>query len=221
MLTVSLVEDDDGYRELLCSYISRGHELRLGSAYATGEEALRRFPCEKPDVALVDIQLPGLDGIECVRGLRQIVPPLATHFIIVTGSEDPHLIFDSLRAGAHGYLLKDKTSSESLVAAIKDVAAGGGPMTSAVARKVIVSFENRHARQPDLSKREMEVLQCIVRGLLYKQISDELGISMSTVRTHLLSIYNKLHVHSRTEAAVQFLRQQENGTHSGDSAAKL
>lgn len=207
MLTVSLVEDDDIYRELLSNYISASHELRLASAYATGEEALRRFPCEKPDVALVDIKLPGMDGIECVRRLRQIVPALSTHFIILSGHEDTDLISDSLRAGAYGYLLKDKTTSENLLAAIKEAATGGVPMTPAVHRKVIASFENHHAALTDLSKREIEVLQCLTRGLLYKEISGELAISMSTVRTHLLSLYNKLHVHSRTEAAVQFMRQ--------------
>src|SRR6266498_2582876 len=122
MLNVSLVEDDDNYRELLSNYINGSHELRLTSAYATGEEALRGFPRERPDVALVDIKLPRMDGIECIRCLRQIVPALSTHFIVLTGNEDPDLIFDSLRAGAQGYLLKDKTSSESLLAAIKEVA---------------------------------------------------------------------------------------------------
>ena len=217
MLTVAIVEDDDNYRELLSGYLSSNHELRLGSAYATSEEALRRFPREKPDVALVDITLPGLNGIECIRCLRQIVPPLSTHFIILTGNEDPDLIFDSLKAGARGYLLKDKTSSENLFAAIKDVAAGGGPMTLTVARTVIASFENHIAQLIHLSKREKEVLQFLARGLLYKEISDELGISMSTVRTHLLSIYNKLHVHSRTDAVVRFL-QQEQGTASANSS---
>src|SRR6266498_4573066 len=119
MLTVAIVEDDDRDRELLSRHIRRAQGLRLVSAYATGEEALNRFPREKPRVALVDIKLPGMDGIECIRRLRQIVTALSTHFIILTGHEDCHLIFESLKVGAQGYLWKDKTVRKDLLAAIK------------------------------------------------------------------------------------------------------
>ena len=204
MLTISLVEDDDDYRELLRRSISSTKELRLVSAYATGEEALKRLPREKPTVALVDIKLPAMDGIECVRRLRLVDPPLATHFMMLTGHEDNNLIFDSLRAGAHGYLLKDQTTANKLVTAIKEVAAGGAPITPIIARKIIAHFEGHSAPVSSLSNREHDVLRRLADGLMYKEIAIDLLISMNTVRKHVGAIYDKLHVRSRTAAALQF-----------------
>ena len=206
MTTVSVAEDDENDRELLSRSIRSFKHIRLLSAYATAEEALTQLPHEQPDVALVDIKFPGLDGIECVRRLRAIRPALPTQFLMLTGYEDDNLIFDALHAGADGYLLKGRTSNKQLLAAIKEVFHGGGPMTPGVARKVIGSFQHEDGSLTGLSKREQEVLRCLARGLMYKEIASELSISPNTVCTHLESIYRKLHVHSRLDAAAYLAR---------------
>ena len=200
MLTVSLVEDDDRDRELFSSYISGAKGQRLVSVYATAEEAVRRFPSEKPDVAFLDIKFPGMDGIECIRRLRQIVPMLSTHFIILTGHEDSKLIFDSLRAGAHGFLLKDKTVRKSLLSAIEEVTAGGGPMSPCVARQVITYFEGEAKPTDSLTDIECAVMRDLAGGLSYKEIAAKLSISLNTVRKRIRAIYDKLRVHSRKDA---------------------
>ena len=207
MLTVSLVEDDDTYRELMCRYISGTHGLRLASAYATAEEALQRFSREKPDVALVDIKLPGMNGIECVRRLRQIVPALSTHFIILTAHEDSNLIFDSLRAGAHGFLLKENTVRKNLLASIKEVVVGGCLFTLGLARKVIAHFEGQPKPTIRLTEKEWNVLRDLAEGLSYKEIAGKLSISLDTVRKRIRAIYDKLHVHSRMNA-IKFVQDQ-------------
>ena len=211
MLTVSLVEDDEVYRDLLSHYICSTEELRLASAYATAEEAIRRFPREKPNVVAVDIKLPGMDGIECIRCLRQIVPPLSTHFIILTGNEDRDVIFDSLRAGAHGYLLKEKLSRKNFLAAIKDVAAGGAPMTPAVARKVISYFKAPLSPTVPLTGKEHDVLCGLSEGLMYKEIAGRLSIPLNTVRKRVGSIYVKLHVNCRKNA-VRFVQNRSSSS---------
>lgn len=212
MLTVSLIEDDGVYRELLSHYICSTGDLRLASAYATAEEALRCFPREKPDVALVDVKLPGMDGIECIRWLRQMVPALPTHFIILTGNEDNSLIFDALRSGAHGFLVKDKLSRENLLAAIKDVAAGGAPMTPVVARKVTSYFEAPLSPTVPLTDKEHNVLCGLSEGLMYKEIAGKLSIPLNTVRKRVGSIYVKLHVNCRKNA-VRFVQDRSSSGH--------
>ena len=207
MLTVSLVEDDEDYRELLSRSIRSFKHIRLLSAYTTAEAALTQLPHEQPDVALVGVKLPGLDGIECVRRLRAIRPELPTQFLVLTGYEVDHLIFDALKAGAQGYLWKGRTSSRQLLTAIKDVFGGGAPMTPGVARKVVASFARHPAPLTGLSKREGEVLRRLAEDLTYKEIADQLSISMSTLRSHVVSIYHKLHVHSRIGAS-QYLQGQ-------------
>ncbi len=200
MWTVSLVEDDDDYRELLRRVFRSSKQFRLISAYATGEEALRRLPKEKPAVALVDIKLPRMDGIECVHRLRAIVPTLATQFIMLTGHEDNNLIFESLKAGARGYLLKGNTTGKKLCAAIKELIGGGAPMTSSIARKVIAYFEDQPRPKASLSIKEQDLLQHLAHGLLYKEIADELSVSLDTVRKRVGAVYLKLDVHSRSDA---------------------
>ncbi len=170
------------------------------SVYATAEEAVRRFPSEKPDVAFLDIKFPGMDGIECIRRLRQIVPMLSTHFIILTGHEDSNLILDSLRAGAHGFLLKDKTVRKSLLSAIEEVTAGGGPMSPGVARQVMTYFAGEAKPTNPLTDKECAVLRDLREGLSYKEIAGKLSISLDTVRKRIRTIYDKLHVHSRKDA---------------------
>ena len=177
-------------------------------AYATGEEAVIGIPQERPQVAVVDINLPGISGIECVAQLKRLLPEL--HVLMLTTYEESDLIFNSLRAGANGYLLKNMPADE-LIQAVKQVQAGGAPMSMQIARKVVAHFHHGKAapgEMSQLSNRENEILRLLAKGCLYKEIADQLGISMSTVRTHIHSVYEKLHVGSRTEAVVKFLGQE-------------
>jgi DNA-binding NarL/FixJ family response regulator len=205
-ISVSLVEDDRDTRESLAALLSGATTLRCISSYATGEKALAGMPAEKPDVALVDINLPGMSGIECVAKLKAKLPHL--HVLMLTTYEESDLIFDSLRAGANGYLLKSMPPDE-IIAALAEVHAGGAPMSMQIARKVVQHFHQARATDVEvetLSPREFEVLALLAKGRLYKEIADQLGIGLGTVRTYQRRIYEKLHVQSRTEAAVKFLR---------------
>jgi DNA-binding NarL/FixJ family response regulator len=204
-ISVSIVEDNRGTRESLKELLGRAQGLRCLGAHASGEEALRMIPEEKPDVVLMDINLPGMRGIECVARLKARAPK--TQVLMLTTYDESDLIFESLRAGAHGYLLKNTTPAE-LVQAVEQVHAGGAPMSMYIARKVVNHFQQ--IRQPSsemakLTKREHEILALLAKGYLYKEIADQLGISISTVRAHLHTVYEKLHVQSRTEAVVKFL----------------
>ncbi len=206
-ITVSIVEDNRGTRESLAELCNETPSLRCAGAYATGEAAVRQMAADKPDVALVDINLPGMSGIECVAKLKAQLPSL--QILILTTYTETDLIFNSLRAGASGYLLKNRPVAE-LIQAVEQVHAGGAPMTMQIARKLVEHFHQ--ARQPasgleELTKREQEILALLSKGFLYKEISDRLGIGVTTVRTHLKHIYEKLHVQSRTEAAVKFLNE--------------
>lgn len=172
--------------------------------YPTAEEALRNVMTEKPDVALVDVNLPGASGIECVARLKELCPSVLC--LILTMYEDAPVIFDALKAGACGYLLK-RTPPEEIAAAIVQAQAGGSPMSPQIARQV-VNYFHRSPRADGLSvltAREREVLELLATGSLYKEIAARLGMSFDTVRTHLRNIYEKLHVHSRTEAVVKYL----------------
>jgi len=204
-VTVSIVEDKPGTRESLVRLFSRTPDIVCLRAYETGEEAVRGIPAERPQVAVVDINLPGMSGIACVVQLKRLHPALQV--LMLTTYEESDLIFESLRAGANGYLLKNMPAEE-LVEAVKQVHAGGAPMSMQIARKVVAHFHQSKPALGDmgqLSKRENEILRVLAKGCLYKEIADQLGISMSTVRTHIHSVYEKLHVQSRTEAVVKFL----------------
>jgi DNA-binding NarL/FixJ family response regulator len=206
-ITVSIVEDDRDTRESLAALLSGVATLRCLNTYATGEKALRGIPIDKPDVALVDINLPGMSGIECVAKLKALLPSL--HVLMLTMYEESDLIFDSLRAGANGYLLKNMPPDE-LLHAFEQVQAGGAPMSMQIARKVVRYFQAQRS-EPEvekLSPREYEVLALLAKGCLYKEIADRLGITLGTVRTYQRRIYEKLHVQSRTEATVKFLRRE-------------
>ena len=206
-ISVSIVEDEPKTRESLLRLLSRATHLRCISNYATGEEALRGILAEKPDVALVDINLPGMSGIECVAKLKLKMPGLRV--LMLTTYEDSDRIFDSLRAGASGYLLK-KAGYNGLIQAIDEVHAGGAPMTAQVARQVVEHFHRIQKPASDVEKltaREQEILALLVKGFLYKEISERLNISMSTVSMHLQHIYEKLHVQSRAEATAKFFGQ--------------
>src|SRR5271170_456313 len=200
---ISIVEDDHGTREQLAALLSQTPSFHCVSAYATGEEALQKIPAMKPDIALVDINLPGMNGIKCVAGLKAQLPGLSV--LMLTRHDDSDLVFDALRAGASGYLLKKMISAE-LIPAIEQVQAGGAPMSMQIARKVVGYF-NQGKTSPDvekLSKREQEVLALLAKGYLCKEIGELLGIGIETVRMNLKHIYHKLHVHSRTEAAAKY-----------------
>lgn len=204
-ITVSIVEDDRETRESLVELLNGAPGLRCLSSYPTGEEALEGIPAARPDVAMVDINLPGISGIECVSKLKAQLPQLRV--LMITTYEEADLIFRSLRAGASGYLLK-KTPQAKLIEAIEEVQAGGAPMSMQIARKVVQYFHQIPPSVSDvdkLTKREQEILALLAKGRRYKEIVDDLGISLSTVRTHLAHIYEKLHVQSRTEATVKFL----------------
>jgi len=206
-ITVSIVEDIRGTRENLVTLLNGEAGLRCLKAYASGEEAVRDIPANKPDVALVDIKLPGMSGIECVAKLKTLVPEL--RLLMLTTYEEHDLIFNSLRAGASGYLLKQMLHGE-LVQAIEQVHAGGAPMSMQIARKVVNYFNQFQppvagAGVEMLTRREHEILELLAKGYYYKEISSQLGISMNTVRTHLKHIYEKLHVQSRKDATLKFL----------------
>jgi DNA-binding NarL/FixJ family response regulator len=203
--TVSLVEDNRGTRENLVELLNRAPNLRCLNAYSTGEAALAGIPAESPDVALVDINLPGMNGIDLVTKLKLASPKLLV--LILTSYEESRLIFDALRAGASGYLLK-KTVPTELVPAIDLVHNGGAPMSVQIARQVVEYFHQiaKPASEVEkLTKREQEVLELLSKGFLYKEIGDQLGISLPTVKSHLKQIYEKMHVQTRTEATVKFL----------------
>lgn len=206
-ITVSIVEDDARVRESLVGLISRAPGFACLSQYSTGEEALAEIPKNKPDVVLMDINLPGMSGIDCVRRLKSAEPSL--QIVMLTVYENTEAIFKALANGASGYLLK-ATAPEELLIAIQDVHRGGSPMTSHIARKVVQSFQQapQSAKATDnLSPREQEVLELLAKGFLYKEIADQLHISFETVHTYIRRIYEKLQVRSRTEAVAKYLRQ--------------
>jgi DNA-binding NarL/FixJ family response regulator len=203
-ISVVLVEDDQKTRKSLAELLGRKSRVRCAGIYPDGEAAVREIPILKPEVALVDINLPGMSGIECVERLKKLLPELQV--LMLTKYEESDLIFSSLRAGASGYLLKKMLTVE-LISAIEEVYAGGAPMTMQIARKVVEHFKRIKSPAADLDKltpREHEVLTLLAKGFLYKEISDQLGISLNTFRSYQRAIYEKLHVHSRTEATVKY-----------------
>ena len=205
-IKVSIVEDNDQLRGTLARVIDRAEGFQCLGQHASAELALESIPKEKPDVVLMDINLPGMNGVECVRKLKQLLPQ--THVVMLTVYEDTENIFNALAAGAMGYMLK-RTPRDELLGAIREVIRGGSPMTTHIARKVVQSFQRAPAStQPteDLSPREKEVLDCLAQGFLYKEIADKLGISYETVHTYIRRIYEKLQVRTRTEAVAKFLR---------------
>ena len=206
-ITIAIVEDEPQTRECLLSLLNRSTQVKCVGSYATGEEALRGIPAAKPEVVLVDINLPGMSGIDCVARLTLKMPDLRV--VMLTTYEDGDRIFESLRAGASGYLLK-KAGYAKLIQAINDVHAGGAPMTAQVARHVVRHFHRISKPSSDVEKltaREQELLALLAKGYSYKEIADRLAISMGTVITHVTHIYRKLHVQSRTAAAAKFFGQ--------------
>jgi DNA-binding NarL/FixJ family response regulator len=202
-ISVSIVEDDESLRAIYADWIGSAEGFRLVSEYDNGQTALEAIPADKPDVVLTDINLPGLNGVECVRALKLKLPKV--QFVMITVYEDSNRIFKALEAGATGYLIK-QTPRDQLLASLREVHQGGSPMSSGIARKVVQCFRksppvSEQNELSQLSKREEEVLNLLAQGYLCKEISAELGISDNTVDTYRRRIYEKLHVHSRAQAA--------------------
>ena len=204
MIEVGIVEDNKTLREGFETLLNRTPGFKCVCACATVAEALKKIPRAAPNVVLMDIQLPDATGVECTAKIKEMMPKL--QIIIVTVYEDSDRIFQALRAGACGYLLK-RTRPEKIIAAIQEAHEGGVPMTPEIARKVIGQFRQQAATASeveDLTDREREVLAMVMRGHGNKEIADQLGVTVAAVKWHLQHIYEKLHVHSRTEAALKF-----------------
>ena len=205
-ISIAIVEDDSAVRASLADILECAPGCHCVGECGSAKEALQKLPPLKPDVILMDINLPDMSGVECVRQLSQLIP--AARILMLTVQEDPDSIFNSLAAGASGYLLKPLRAAE-LVAAVKDVFGGGAPMTSTIARKVVRSFkqaESSRVQTEGLSPRERGVLDALSKGCSYKETAELLGISYSTVHTHIERIYQKLHVQSRGQAVAKYLK---------------
>ena len=207
MISVSIVDDEKKLRQSIATFVNGSPGFRCVSAYSSAEAALKGLPSDKPDVVLMDINLGGMNGIECVERLKAKVP--AMQILMLTVYEDTDQIFKALAAGASGYMLKRLTPVK-LLEAIREVHEGGAPMSGPIARKVVASFQGAlrtDDKQALLSSREQMVLDCLAKGLTYKQTADRLSISIPTIRSYLRRICKKLHVQSRTEAVAKFLSQ--------------
>jgi DNA-binding NarL/FixJ family response regulator len=205
-IKVAIVEDDEGIRTSLATLIRRAPAFRLAGDYANAEAALKEIPRHPPDVVLMDINLPGMNGVECVRHLKTGLP--AVQFLMLTVYEDSDSLFNSFKAGASGYLLK-RTASARLLEAIRDVHDGGSPMTPQLARRMVQFFSKPAGDTSNVSgltPGEREFLDQLANGYAYKEIADRMNISIDTVRSYVRTVYEKLHVHSRTEAVVKYLR---------------
>jgi len=216
MITVIVVEDDPRLRTAFAEMIDQSEDCRCVGAFGSAEEAVEKAPALNPRVAVMDINLPGMDGIACVGLLAPKLPDL--QIVMLTGYQDTDSLFRALAAGAHGYLVKPARASE-LLAAIRDLHEGGAPMTSALARKVVEAFRTQPAPEPqpaptttrmpeasdELAPREREVLDLLAQGFSYKEIADKLNISFGTVHTYVLRIYKKLHVRSKNAAVARWL----------------
>ena len=210
-ISISIVEDNDKLRGTLAKVIGRAEGFRFATDYASAEDALADLPKVKPDVVLMDINLPGMNGVECVRKLKALLPQ--TQVMMLTVYEDTENIFNALAAGANGYMLK-RTPIKELIEAIREMQRGGSPMTTHIARLVVQSFQKPAApaaasggELSELSEREQQVLDLLAQGLIYKEIAEKLNIGYETVHTYIRRIYEKLQVRTRTEAVAKFLQR--------------
>ena len=206
-IKVAIVDDDEGIRSSLSALLKRASGYKLVGEYANAETALKEIPAAQPDVVLMDINLPGVNGVECVRHLKSRLPDV--QFLMLTVYEDNDSLFNSLQAGASGYLLK-RTASSRLLEAIRDVHDGGSPMTPQLARRVVQYFSkptDGDSAVARLTAGEKDFLDQLAKGYAYKEIADRMKISIDTVRSYVRTVYEKLHVHSRTEAVVKYLRR--------------
>ena len=210
-IQVALVEDDAGVRANLAAMLNGSPGFACQAAYPNAAAALKAIPNNRPDVVLMDINLPGMPGTECVRHLKNVAPDLPV--LMLTVYDDSEQVFKSLMAGATGYLLK-RTPKDKLLEAIREIDSGGAPMSRQIARRVVQFFRdlkdapalpNRAPEVKTLTEREEQVLELLAKGFAYKEIASQMNISFETVRTHVRSLYDKLHVHSRTEATLKYL----------------
>jgi DNA-binding NarL/FixJ family response regulator len=201
MITVSIVEDLQEIRNGIAKYINLEKDLAIVELYENGEQAIYGIESKPPDIVIMDINLPGINGIDCIKRLKANCTQ--TQFMIFTIYENDDKVFDALNAGASGYILK-KTEPAKIVEAIQELHNGGSPMSSSIARKLVSIFQKSNQTISNeasvLTKREIEILELLSKGLLYKEIADKTGISFGTVRQHIFHIYEKLHVHNKTEA---------------------
>lgn len=207
LINVGIVEDSNKIREGLAAIIDGSEGFRCKAIFTTAEEAIKKLPLENPDVVLMDVNLPGMSGIECVIKLKEILPEV--QIMMLTVYEDNETIFKSLIAGATGYILK-RTPPAELLDAIRELHTGGSPMSDQIARKVVQAFQQmgKSSKETEnLSDRESEILCYLSKGYHDKEIADKLFLSVKTVRTHLRNIYKKLHVRSRTEAVLKYLQK--------------
>ena len=210
MINISIVDDEKELCQSIATFVNGAPGFRCVSMYHSGEAALEHIPVDRPDVVLMDIHMNGMSGIECVKRLKTMMPQM--QIMMLTVYEDTEQIFQALSAGASGYMLKRLTPNK-LLEAINDVHGGGSPMSGPIARKVVASFQRnkpKEGEQTHFTSREQMVLDCLANGLTYKQTSDQLNISIPTIRSYLRRIYEKLHVQSRTEAVAKYMRHQEN-----------
>ena len=199
-IDVAIVEDLEEIRDALRSYISIDKEMELTGCFANAEDAVKQLPGLQPHLVVMDINLPGMSGIECIRQVKPHCP--SCQFMMFTVYEDDEKVFEALKAGASGYMLK-KHGSQKIIEALKELYSGGSPMSADIARKVVSVFHpNDKQSDPayNLTKREIDILQLLAKGMLYKEIALQLGISANTVKQHIHNIYEKLHVQNRTEA---------------------
>jgi len=208
VISIAIVEDVRGTRENLMELLKRSPGLNCVGAFASGEEALKQLPALAPDVVLMDINLPGISGVQCTAQLKPLWPQM--QILMLTSYENSDLIFESLRSGASGYLMKN-TDPDEIIHAIEQVHAGGSPMSMQIARKVVSHFQEIKKPSSEfeqLTPREKEILSLLAKGFLYKEIADQLKISLHTVRGHIHLVYEKLHVQSRSEAIIKYLGQK-------------
>jgi DNA-binding NarL/FixJ family response regulator len=203
MIQVAIVEDDDDIRQTLTLLIDGTEGFRCVGGYADCESALAGLPEDRPDVVLMDIRLPGMSGIEGAARVRQLLPE--TDVVMLTVLQDDDLVFEALRAGATGYLVKD-SGMDAILDAVRDVRAGGSPMSSSIARKIVASFHG--AKESPLSPRETDVLGELCKGCSYRRIGETLHVSEDTVHFHIKNIYRKLQVHSKSEAVAKAIRDR-------------
>ena len=199
-ISIAIVEDLDEVRDGLKNFISLSQDFKVLDTFKTAEEALHDIPRLNPDIVIMDISLPGMNGIECIRQVKNKSP--RTQFMMFTVYENDEKVFEALKAGASGYLLKN-TGLVQLIESLKELYNGGSPMSANIARKLVTVFREQQkeaAPVETLSHRENEILQLLAKGLLYKEIANQLSISVATVRQHIHHIYEKLHVQNRTEA---------------------
>jgi DNA-binding NarL/FixJ family response regulator len=202
---ISLVEDEATIREAITGLFTSEQGIDLVRSYRNAEEAIDGLPNDAPDVVVMDISMPGMSGIECVKRVAAKLP--ATQFLMYTMHDDDHQVFEALKAGANGYLLKSSTPDQ-IIDAVHELMNGGAPMSTAVARRVIGHFrpiqEGSESSKDKLSEREYTVLGLLAEGLLYKEIADRLGLTVGTVKQHIHRMYAKLHVQNRVEAVNRY-----------------